>query len=68
MDIMRQFARLVVNPITVCSYGFLFNCTTVGKASDSITALTLSFSWPVGAWCLYLTGPTMAPLEVFFIP
>ena len=33
MDIMRQSACLVVNPITVDSYGFLFNCTTVGQAS-----------------------------------
>ena len=24
-----------LNPITVYSYGFLFNCTTVGQASDS---------------------------------
>ena len=31
---------LVLNPITVYSYGFLFNCTTVGQASDSMTALT----------------------------
>ena len=30
MDIMRQSACLVLNPITVYSYGFLFNCTTVG--------------------------------------
>ena len=30
MDIMWQSACLVVNPITVDSYGFLFNCTTVG--------------------------------------
>ena len=40
LDIMRQSARLVLNPITVYSYGFLFNCTTVGQASDSMTALT----------------------------
>ena len=40
VDIMRQSACLVLNPITVNSYGFLFNCTTVGQASDSITALT----------------------------
>ena len=40
LDIMRQSACLVLNPITVYSYGFLFNCTTVGKASDSMTALT----------------------------
>ena len=32
--------NLVLNPITVYSYGFLFNCTTVGQASDSMTALT----------------------------
>ena len=31
LDIMRQSACLVLNPITVYSYGFLFNCTTVGQ-------------------------------------
>ena len=40
MDIMRQSACLVVNQITVDVYGFLFNCTTVGRASDLMTALT----------------------------
>ena len=40
LDIMRQSACLVLNPITVYSYGFLFNCSTVGQASDSMTALT----------------------------
>ena len=40
MDMMRQTACLAVNPITVDSYGFLFNCTTVGQASDLMTALT----------------------------
>ena len=40
LDIMRQSACLVLNPTTVYSYGFLFNCTTVGQASDSMTALT----------------------------
>ena len=49
LDIMRQFACLVLNPITVYGYGFLFNCTTVGQASDSMTALTLSFNRWVGA-------------------
>ena len=38
LDILRQSACLVLNPITVYSYGFLFNCTTVGQASDSMTA------------------------------
>ena len=32
LDIMRQSACLVLNPITVYNYGFLFNCTTVGQA------------------------------------
>ena len=40
LDIMRQSASLVINPINVYSNGFLFNCTTVGQASDSMTALT----------------------------
>ena len=40
LDIMRQSACLVLNPITVYSYGFLLNCTTVGQTSDSMTALT----------------------------
>ena len=40
LDIMRQSACLVSNPITVYSYGFLLSCTTVGQASDSMTALT----------------------------
>ena len=49
LDIMRQSACLVLNPITVYNYGFLFNCTTVGQASDSMTALTKSFNRCVGA-------------------
>ena len=40
LDIMRQSACLLLNQITVYSHGFLFNCTTVGQASDSMTALT----------------------------
>ena len=40
LDIMRQSACLVANPITGFSCGFLFNCTTVGQASDSMTSLT----------------------------
>ena len=49
LDIMRQSACLVLNPITVDSYGFLFNCTTMGQASDSMTALPKSFNSLVGA-------------------
>ena len=41
MSIIRQCTCLVVNPTKVYSYknGVLFNCTTVGQASDSMTAL-----------------------------
>ena len=39
IDIMQQSAYLVVNPITVDSYGFLFNCTAVGQASVLVTTL-----------------------------
>ena len=40
LDIMQQSACLVLNPITVYGHGFLFNCTTVGQASDSVATLT----------------------------
>ena len=40
LDVMRQYACPVLNPITVYNHGFLFNCTTVGQTSDSMTALT----------------------------
>ena len=39
LDVMDQSACLVLNPTTVYSYDFLFNCTTVGQASDSMTDL-----------------------------
>ena len=38
LDIMRQTACLVVNPIIVDGYASLFNCTTAVPASDSMTA------------------------------
>ena len=40
LDIMRQSACLVLNPIMVYSYVFLFSCMAVGQASDSMTPLT----------------------------
>ena len=39
LDIMRQSTCLVLTPITVYSHGFLFSCTMVGRASDSMAAL-----------------------------
>ena len=38
LDIMRQTACLVVNPIIVDGYASLFNCSTAVRASDSMTA------------------------------
>ena len=34
IDVLRQTACLVVNPIMVNSFAYLFNCTTVSRASD----------------------------------
>ena len=34
IDVLRQTACLVVNPIKVNSFAYLFNCTSVGRASD----------------------------------
>ena len=34
INVFRQTACLVVNPIKVNSYAYFFNCTMVGRASD----------------------------------
>ena len=38
LDVMRQTASLVFNPIMVEGYAALFSCTAVVQASDSMTA------------------------------
>ena len=40
LNVMRQSACLVFNPIKVDSYAAFFNCTPVGRASDSMMAPT----------------------------
>ena len=40
INIMRQSACLVFNPIMVNNFASLFNCTPVGRASDSMMAPT----------------------------
>ena len=40
LNVMRQSACLVLIPITVSNYASLFNCTHVGRASDSMIAPT----------------------------
>ena len=45
----RQFACLVISPITVDSFASLFSCTPLGRASDSlmgpILSLLIYLSW-----------------------
>ena len=40
LNVMRQSACLVFNPIMVDNYAAFFNCTPVGRASDSMMAPT----------------------------
>ena len=40
LNVTRQSACLVINPITVDGYAALFNCTPVDRASDSMMAPT----------------------------
>ena len=40
LNVMRQSACLVINPITVDGYAALFNCAPVDRASDSMMAPT----------------------------
>ena len=40
INVLQQTACLVVNPITVGNFAFLFNCTLVGQTSDSMMVPT----------------------------
>ena len=58
LNVMRQYACLVLNPIVVDNYAAFFNCTPEGRASVSMIAATyilvgwgrsfLSVAWPTG--------------------
>ena len=39
INVLQQTACLMVNPIMVGNFAFLFNCTPVGLTSDSMTVL-----------------------------
>ena len=41
INVLQQTACLVDNPITVDNFAFLFNCTPVGRTSDSMMVPTL---------------------------
>ena len=51
LNVMRQSACLVINPITVDGYAALFNCTPVDWASDSMMAPTYSSFASDFQWC-----------------
>ena len=40
INVLQRTACLVVNPIRVGNFAFLFNCTPVGRTSDSMMVLT----------------------------
>ena len=40
LNVMRQSACIVINPITVVNFAALFNCTPLERASDSMMAPT----------------------------
>ena len=40
INVLQQTTCLVVNPITVGNFAFLFNCTPVGRTSDSMMVPT----------------------------
>ena len=40
INVLQQTACLVLNPITVGNFTFLFNYTLVGRTSDCMTVLT----------------------------
>ena len=40
INVLQQSACLVINPITVDSFASFFNCTPVGRASDSMMGPT----------------------------
>ena len=63
--VMRQTACLVINPTSVDSYALLFNCTTAGRASDSIPRHK-AFTSGLGLDVMSLAWPTVVQLVVSF--
>ena len=43
INVLQQTACLVVNPILVGNFAFLFNCTWAGRTLDILTVPTLRF-------------------------
>ena len=60
-NVLQQTSCLVVNPITVGNFALPFNCTPVGRATDSMTVQTfkdLSIDEKVCPDVVSVVGPT----------
>ena len=71
INVVQQTACLEVNPIRVCTFAFLFNCTPMGWTSDSMTVPTLRLIY----WCdgrglmlWLLSGPSGFTCLISFAP
>ena len=61
--VMRQSACLVLNPMMVDNYAAFFNCTPVGRTSDSMLTVTplhfgTSFHFPMEIFRLSMMAST----------
>ena len=63
INVLQQTACLVVNPITVGNLAFLFNCTPVGRTSDSMKVLMMRW---IGPDALAVVRPNRIYLLDFF--
>ena len=67
LNVMRQSACLVINPITVDGYAALLNCTPVDRASDSIMARPKAIHFSrLGPELSSVAWSTGAQLIIFF--
>ena len=51
INVLQQTVCFVVNPITFGNFAFLFNCTPVGRASESRMVWTFLVIWDHGFHC-----------------
>ena len=65
LDIMRQTACLVVNPIIVDGYASLFNCTTAVRAQTQWRPLRKTLTSGLGLDDMSLASPAVVLLLVF---
>ena len=67
INVLQQTACLVVNQIAVGKFAFLFNCTPMGRTSDSM--MVSSIDEMVGAYCFgCLSAPPGFTCWISFAP